>query len=84
MTAAGGAGASAFLQSFVDSGARGSKGGDQSAEQPGEHSQSEREGHHLPVKTDGTDAGKRFRQEADADAQRDPCQSQAQQSAATC
>src|SRR6202789_3877270 len=80
MTTAGGAGASTLLQCFIDVGAYCGKCRDQSAEQAGEHRQSEREGHHLPVKTNGADAGQSLRQEADANAKSNGCQCQGCQS----
>src|ERR1700679_2645480 len=80
MTTAGGAGASTLLQCFIDVGAYCGKCRDQSAEQAGEHRQSEREGYHLPVKTNGADAGQSLRQEADANAKSYGCQCQSQHS----
>jgi len=81
VSAAGGAGTAAFLESLVDTRAGGGQCRHDSAEQAGEHGQCEREGHHLPIETDGTYARKRIREEADADAQGGSSKGQAKQAA---
>ena len=66
--------AAAFFQRLVNAGVRRGQRWNDPAQEGGNHHQPKRKGHDLPIKTDGTHAGQRFRKKADTCAECNPSQ----------